>query len=185
MNKFGTQFVPTGEIAVLRRGVTSGCDAFFMPNDVTDWALDKFDNEHAFKKRYGLSRISVEKGVVKIVRAGDGSEHPIETEYLAPEVHSLRDFQRCVLRTSDCDRVILMVNKRQTDVSGTWVGRYLRYGETHKFASAKSKPVVVPKRTTCAARDPWYDLTKVTKPGMVFCQWRITIDMSSHRTLTH
>ena len=35
MEKFGTRFVPLGEIATVRRGITSGCDAFFMPRDVT------------------------------------------------------------------------------------------------------------------------------------------------------
>lgn len=53
-------------------------------------------------------------------------------------------------------------------MKGSWVGRYLRYGETHTFASGKSKPVPVPKRSTCAARDPWYDLTKLVKPGIAF-----------------
>ncbi len=49
-----------------------------------------------------------------------------------------------------------------------WVWRYLRYGMTATFASSKSKPVPVPKRSTCAARDPWYDLTGLVQPGIAF-----------------
>jgi hypothetical protein len=39
---------------------------------------------------------------------------------------------------------------------------------TEPFASRKSKGLPVPKRSTCAARSPWYDLTKLVKPGMAF-----------------
>jgi hypothetical protein len=116
----------------------------------------------------GVSRSSAEQRIVRIVKSGDGSEHPIEAEFIAPEVHTLRDFQHCTMRTADCTRVILLVDKAQSSLSGSFVGRYLRYGETHTFASGKSKPVPVPKRTTCAARDRWYDLTNLVKPGIAF-----------------
>jgi len=49
-----------------------------------------------------------------------------------------------------------------------WVWRYLRYGMTATFASKKSKPVPVPQRSTCAARDPWYDLTGLVRPGIAY-----------------
>jgi hypothetical protein len=49
-----------------------------------------------------------------------------------------------------------------------WVWRYLRYGMTTAFDSGKAKPVPVPKRSTCVARDPWYDLTELAKPGFAF-----------------
>jgi hypothetical protein len=68
----------------------------------------------------------------------------------------------------DCDRMILLVEQPLSALKGTWVARYLRHGETQAFASGKSKPVPVPKRSTCAARDPWYDLTKLLKPGIAF-----------------
>ena len=38
MARFGNRFVPLGEIVEIRRGITSGCDAFFMPKDVTHFA---------------------------------------------------------------------------------------------------------------------------------------------------
>ncbi len=168
MREFGSRFVPLGEIAEVRRGITSGCDAFFMPRDVTRWALETFQTNADFKKRYGLDRSAMEAGTIKIVRAGDGSEHPIEAEYLKPEVHTLRDFQQVEVHAPDCDHMILLVGQPQSALKGTWVARYLRYGETQTFASDKSKPVPVPKRSTCAARDRWYDLTKLMKPGIAF-----------------
>ncbi|MFH1674446.1 MAG: hypothetical protein ABIF87_13600 [Pseudomonadota bacterium] len=47
-----------------------------------------------------------------------------------------------------------------------WANRYLRYGMTANFQSKKSEPVPVPMRSTCAARDPWYDLTGLVRPGI-------------------
>ncbi len=54
-----------------------------------------------------------------------------------------------------------------SELKGTYVLKYLRYGEQHTFASAKSQAVPVPQRSTCANRDPWYNLT-YTKPGVSF-----------------
>ena len=34
MERYGNRFQPLGEIAAIRFGVKSGCDAFFMPRDV-------------------------------------------------------------------------------------------------------------------------------------------------------
>jgi hypothetical protein len=82
MRKFGSGFVPLGEIANIRFGVKSGCDAFFMPHDVTCDALQNSQTNAEFKRRYGLDRSSVENKSIRIVRAGDGSEHPIEAEWL-------------------------------------------------------------------------------------------------------
>ncbi|MGH7935128.1 MAG: Eco57I restriction-modification methylase domain-containing protein, partial [Candidatus Binataceae bacterium] len=169
MRDFGSRFVPLGEIADIRFGVKSGCDAFFMPRDITRSALETFQAKAELKRRYGLDRAPVEEGRIKIVRAGDGSEHPIETEYLRPEVHSLMTIDRPVVRAAELDRVVLMVGEPLAALKGTWVARYLRYGETHAFESSKSKSVPVPKRSTVAARTPWYDLTKLVKPG--FALW--------------
>lgn len=57
-----------------------------------------------------------------------------------------------------------MIAEQLKDLHSTHVARYLRYGEKTSFASEKSRAVPVPKRSTCAARNPWYDLT-YTKPG--------------------
>ena len=51
-------------------------------------------------------------------------------------------------------------------LKGTYVLKYLRYGEQNAFASTKSKAVPVPQRPTCAGREPWYDLT-CTKCGHI------------------
>lgn len=170
LQRFGRRFVPLGEIVTIRRGITSGCDAFFMPTDITNSLLRELPTDSAFRRRAGgAPRKEAVSGKLRIVQAGDGSVHPIEAEFLAPEVHSLMKVERPIVRAKDLDRVVLLVGQTMKDLRGTWVHKYLKYGEQAPFASKKSKAVPVPERSTCAARDPWYDLTKLVRPG--FALW--------------
>lgn len=164
MRKFGDRFVPLGQIAAIRFGVKTGCDAFFMPRDITTWALESFPSEREFKRRFRVARDTVATGKAKIVRPGDESEHAIETQYLEPEVHSPMMIDRPTISASDVDRLVLLVDKSRESLKGTLVSEYLRYGERNTFDS----PVPIPQRSTCAARNPWYDLTKLVRPGLAF-----------------
>lgn len=171
MRRFSSRFVALGDVATIRRGITSGCDAFFMPKDITADVLAAHESDRAFRQHAGgAPRRDVESGKLKIIEAGDGSVHPIEARYLAPEVHSLMKLDRPFVRADDLDRVVLLVSDPidRLKTKSPWVWRYLRYGMTAPFASEKSKGKPVPKRSTCAARDPWYDLTRLVKPGFAF-----------------
>ena len=170
MRDYGRRFVKLGEIADIRFGIKSGCDAFFMPRDVTDEVLAEVRKGLPWNN-VGLlasARLSeVESGKVRVVRAGDNTLHPIEAEYLRPEVHSLMQVDRPLVCAADTNRVVLWVNKQLKDLSGTYVAKYIRWGAKQAFASKKSKAVPVPKRSTCASRPLWYDLTGV-ETGIAF-----------------
>jgi hypothetical protein len=105
-------------------------------------------------------------GKLRIVEDGAGVVHPIEAKYLAPEVHSPMILNRPVVRARDLDRVVLLVGEpmNNLETKAPWVWRYLRYGKTATFG----KSVPAPKRSTCAARDPWYNLTGLVRPGIAF-----------------
>lgn len=169
VDRFRDRFVQLGEIARIRFGVKSGCDAFFMPHDVTSEFLAKYPsgswNDAPIYS--ACKRVEVESGVVALVQAGDGTVHPVERDYLEPEVHSLMKVDRPVVTAEEFDRRILLVSKPVSQLKGTYVSRYLRFGEKSTFDSKKSKPVPVPERSTCSARQPWYDLTGL-KRGILF-----------------
>jgi hypothetical protein len=170
MRRFEGKFTKFGAIARIRFGVKSGCDGFFMPHDITDRVLRDAGTDIAFRRAAGgSSRGEVQSGTLRIVRAGDGSVHAIEAKFLAPEVHSLMKVDRPVVKAKDLDRVVLLVSEKMKHLRGTWVHKYLKYGEQATFASKKSKAVPVPQRATCAARERWYDLTDLVKPG--FALW--------------
>ena len=170
MREYRSGFVRLGEIAEIKRGITSGCDAFFMPHDVTEKVLAELQEGLPWND-FGLmspcKRSEVESGKVRIVKAGDGTLHPVETEYLRPELHSLMNVDRPVVRARDVDRVVLWVSKRLDELPHTHAAKYIRWGAKQTFASEKSKPVPTPNRSSCRSRPLWYDLTGV-RPGIVF-----------------
>ncbi len=171
MRRFGNKFIRLGEIADIRFGVKSGCDAFFMPRDVTQEMLEKHSSDRAFcENTNGAPLKEVVSGKLKIIKDGNGVIHPIEAEYIAPEVHSLMKVDRPVVIAADLDRVVLLAGEPLSKLKNKapWVWRYIRYGSTTTFASMKSKPVPLPKRSTCAARGLWYDLTGLVRPGFAF-----------------
>ncbi len=171
MRRLGDRFVPLGEIAGVRRGITSGCDALFMPRDITAQCLAAHPTDREFRRNAGgAPRREVEAGKLRIVKAGDGSVHPIEAEHLAPEVHSLMKIDRPVVRAADLDRVVLLVTgpMHELRTRSPWAWRYLSYGATATFPSKKSQGKLLPERSTCAARSPWYDLTSLVRPGIAF-----------------
>jgi hypothetical protein len=153
MERFGGAFVPLGEIADIRYGFKSGCDAFFTPTDISAEALEVEDAAE-FRHRYHCSQQEVRTGKLRIIRAGDGSEHPVERKYLSREVHSLMSIEGVRLN-DDIERVILLVNEPVQALKGTYVLDYLKYGERENFGA----DTTVPNRDTCAARPLWYDLT--------------------------
>ena len=170
MRDYGERFVKLGEIADIRFGIKSGCDAFFMPRDVTDEVLAEVRKGLPWNNIGLLAPAKlheVESGKVRIVRAGDRTLHPVETEYLRAEVHSLMQVDRPLVRAADTNRVVLWVNKELKDLARTYVAKYIRWGAKQTFASKKSKAVPVPERSTCASRPLWYDLTGV-KTGIAF-----------------
>ncbi len=168
MERYANHFVPLGEIATIRRGITSGCDDFFMPHDVTKKILDDYSKQDWNNAPLitHCKRGEVESGEVKLIEAGDKTVHPVETKYLAPEIHSPMNLSRPIVMAADVERLILQVSYPMAELKGTYVHKYLRYGERTTFASKKSKAVPVSQRGSCASRDPWYDLTN-RKPGSI------------------
>jgi len=170
LRDFGKQLIPLGEIAEIRRGITSGCDAFFMPHDVTSEIIKKMEGGLPWND-IGLmtpcKKGEIESGKVRIIKAGDNTLHPLEEEFLRPEVHSLMAVDRPVIRAKDLDRVVLWVNQSLKELSHTYAGKYIRWGAKQTFESKKSSAVPVPQRSTCASRPVWYDLTNIDT-GTVF-----------------
>jgi hypothetical protein len=162
MREFGHRFVRLGEIATIRRGITSGCDAFFMPRDVTNELLDEYPNELNWRSLPLIphrKREEVVSGKVAIVEAGDKTLHPIERKFIRPEVHSLMQVDRPIVTAGQLDRVVLWVNQELDEIRRTYAWHYINWGAKKTFGSNKSKSVPVPERSSCKGRHLWYDVT--------------------------
>ena len=170
MREFGSRFTRMGEVAIIKRGITSGCDAFFMPRNVSLELLEA--NPANFEWRNlplmrRCTRKEAESGKVVILKCGDGTLHPIESEFVRPEVHSLMQVDRPVVTKDQLDRVVSWVNQELNELKGTYAYHYIKWGSKQTFLSKKSKAVPVPERSTCAGRPRWYDVTGL-EPGIGF-----------------
>ncbi len=162
MGEFGDRFTRMGEITTIVRGITSGCDALFMPRNVSAQLLSENESEQEWKALPLMRRCKREQvvsGEVVIVQCGDKTLHPVEAKYVRPEVHSLMKVDRPLVSERQLDRVVLWVNEALAELTGTYVHDFIIWGSKQTFASNKSKAVPVPHRATCVARNPWYDLT--------------------------
>lgn len=85
MREFGARFIRLGEIATIKYGILSGCDAFFMPRNVSPFLLEKHQSELEWRMlplMRRCTRAEVKNGAVIIVECGDGTLHPIEAAFL-------------------------------------------------------------------------------------------------------
>lgn len=153
LDKYGDRFVPLGQLAEVRRGITSGKDSFFFPKDASADCLTKLADPVAFEHEYGVPRKDVESGRVKLVLAGEkrGELHAIESEYLEPDVHSLMGIDSPIVRAADCNSMILLCPTAKKHPHH--MTRYIRWGEKQGIHQS----------ATCSARAndqrDWYDLT--------------------------
>jgi hypothetical protein len=148
-------FVPLRTLAEIRRGITSGCDAFFFVQDITDQALEE-NSSTLFRRTYGITAKQANK--IRIVRSGDGSVHTIEDKYLDPEIHSLMEIDSVTISTDRLRRKVLLCDRPVLKLRGSRILRYIKWGEKQAFN----------QRPTCVAREPWYDLTGARRAPIIF-----------------
>jgi hypothetical protein len=174
MREFGARFTRIGDIATIKFGIKSGCDAFFMPRNVSKDLLVENKSEmewlHLPLMRR-CKRAEVESGEVMIVQCGDKTLHPIESRYVRPEIHSPMQIQTAIVTPAQTNRVVLWVDQPLKGLKDTHVHDFITWGSKQTFASRKSKSVPIPQRPTCASRQLWYDVTGL-QPGIGF--WPMT-----------
>lgn len=151
--RYANQFVPFASVATIWNGIKSGEDKFFFIRDVTRAHLDEHKTPNAFKSRWGILPFQTDR--VRVVRAGDGSNHLIESKFLAPYVHNLMEtngIQGVRIDPSTIPRLLFHCGKPKTELKGTHALKYIQWGEREGMNDG----------ATCLARaktHPWYDLT--------------------------
>ena len=158
---FASQFTPLGKVVEIRRGITSGKDAFYFPKDCSADCLTKITDPTTFEHEYGVPRSLVVNEDVRLVLAGErrGEIKAIEARYLEPEVHSLMEVTRYQVRGADCSKFVALLpsNRRLAK----YASNYVAWGEKKDFHL----------NPTCAARETeerhWYDLTYLQRPQVI------------------
>ena len=73
--------------------------------DFTQRHLDSTPDPQAFLDRWGISRKDTRR--IRIVRDGMNVEHLVERRFLEPELHSLMEVKRAVVRRGDVGRMVV------------------------------------------------------------------------------
>lgn len=174
LERGGEKFVPLGQITEIKRGITSGCDKFFFPRDITDHALADPLNDKEFKDRYGIRRAETKD--IRIVHAGDGSQHKIEAKYLEPEVHSLMEIDSVEINLERVARKVLLASEPKENFKDTRLLQYIRWGEQQGFDEG----------STCASRNLWYNLSPGQRGQMFWAmaqQYRHIVPLNTQNLL--
>ena len=149
MERTGDRMTPLQELANISRGFTSGADRFYCVHDITQQHLNEVTDPQEFLKRWGISREETRR--VRIVRDGMDVEHLVEKRFLEPELHSLMEVKRAVIRTQDVAQMVINASVPRARLRGTHLGKYVTYAEQQGWHTGST--IVSRARTR-----PWYDL---------------------------
>jgi hypothetical protein len=165
MDRFGDKFVPLRELAEVRFGLKTGCDAFFFPRDITEQEKERLADRE-FRDRWGITKKQSDK--IRICKAGDGSVHLIEAEYLEPVISTVMELDSVSVEDALLEHHVLLVSKPKSQLRGAKVLQYIKYGETHHMGTREQS--FVHRKDTVAARARegrfWYDLTDGPRPAL-------------------
>jgi type I restriction-modification system DNA methylase subunit len=182
LRRGGEKFVPLGQIAEVKRGITSGCDAFFYPFDVTDKAVASDLSDREFKESYGIRRSDTNK--IRIVLAGEKERHLIEAKYLEPEIHSVMGLDSVEIRLDQLTRRVLLVSEPKEKLKGTEVLKYIKWGERQGFNQGST----VSARATNESGKQWYDITTDRRGDVIWCkahQYRHIAWLNAHKLIVN
>ena len=144
-----SHMTPLQELALVRFGFKTGADRFFCVRDVTQRRLDSIPDPQEFLDRWGISREDTRR--IRIVRDGMNVEHLVEERFLEPELHSLMEVRRAVVRRADVGRMVINASVSRARLRRTHFADYLAYAERQGWHTG----------STIASRArarPWYDL---------------------------
>jgi hypothetical protein len=114
--------------------------------------LDTHKTPKAFKSRWGILPFQTDR--IRIVRAGDKTDHLVEAKYLEPEVHNLMETNGVFgvrINPADLRLQVFLCGAERVTLKGTHALKYIQWGEKEGFDEG----------STCAARaesGEWYDL---------------------------
>ena len=153
---------PLRELAAISRGFTSGSDRFYCVRDVTQQHLDNIPDPQEFQDRWGISRKDTRR--IRIVRDGARVEHLVEKRFLEPELHTLMEVKRAVVRKGDVGRMVVNASVPRAKIRHTYFANYVAYAERQGWNTG-------PTISSRARTRPWYDLGLRPKPERAPIVW--------------
>jgi len=100
-------------------------------------------------------------------------EWKIEDRYLEPCAPPGKALKGFIVRPRDIRQYFLMVHERKSELQGTNVLDYIKFGEKLDAEPSKrrKKSVRLPQVETIKNREPWYSLPELKVPSILFPMW--------------
>ena len=143
------RMTPLQNLADISRGFTSGADRFYCVRDVTQHYLDTIPDPDVFFSRWGIALGDTRR--IRIVRDGANVEHLMEKRFLEPELHSLMEVKRAIVRKRDVGRMVVNASVTRARLRNTYLADYVAYAERQGWHTGST--IASRARTR-----PWYNL---------------------------
>jgi hypothetical protein len=145
------------EVAFVRRGLTTGANAFFYlrtRNDSGNPAA-AVSPERPVLHGAALQKRKERQAAEEVVEDASGRAHTIESRYLSPVVFSLKELPGILLDQRETKRLLFNCDSSKCELRGAGALAYIRAGEQAGYHL----------RPTCASRPLWYSVTRGMKPA--------------------
>ncbi|MDQ2719426.1 MAG: N-6 DNA methylase [Bacteroidota bacterium] len=154
------KFVPLSSRAVVKYGIKTGCNDFFILKDITDKANDGFlqaviNNRNDFQT---IKQITKEN--LRLVENGYNELWLIENQFLFPMLTSPKDVRTYSVKPSSLHYKFLTTEKEKKVLRNNfpYLFEYIKYGEKKNIHHG----------STLANRKVWYDAGEKQLPDMSF-----------------
>jgi hypothetical protein len=147
--KLDAQMLALADVASVRRGITTGANDFFYLSRAP-LSRDKRPNSAG-----DPSQTRGSTNGLTLVRDSEGKVREIESDLLSPVVFSLKEIPGILLEKVEAQRMLFNCRLPAIDLAGTRALEYIKRGERAGYHH----------RPSCAAREPWYSVTRGMKPA--------------------
>ncbi len=160
MERGVSKFVPLKQLAVIKFGIKTGCNEFFVLKDVTDKLQDSILQALVYNPD-GLDSIkNVTQKKLRVVQNGFNELWLIETNFLKPMLTSPKDVSDYSVVPSKLKYSFLLVHEDKNELKKNfpYIFSYISYAEKKNIHHA----------STLANRNKWYDVGVKLLPSLSF-----------------
>lgn len=144
-----------GRLGTIRRGFTSGANAFFFVRDLTDTARGE-----KMRPQFGLATDS-ETAIIAAGTRGETKYFAVEREFLRPLIKSPREVKGCLVDEKQLGWKVLLLPPDEDYINNCKVAAYIRWGRTQGFHL----------RPTTKTRLLWWSLPQLPPPQVLARQF--------------
>ena len=139
--KTAGKWIAAGEVGEIRRGFTTGANAFFYVQDITAGASPDLLERYSITPDNGMALIATRAGRKEAYFA-------VEKRFLRPLIKSPREIAGYFVQEDSLRQRVLVLPPDENSLSGLKVTDYIRWGESHGYH----------ERPTLKARPLWWSL---------------------------